>query len=68
LLNRSTACSNASIREAIVFRLVNKDMRELLVLHFSKGIVFLNCLLVSAAGIALISILNALSPSLKNPF
>jgi hypothetical protein len=46
--------------------MVNKDMRKLLVLHFSKPIVLLNYLLVNAASIALIEILNTLSLSLKD--
>jgi hypothetical protein len=48
------------------YRLVNKYMCELLVLHFSKRIALINCLSVSFASIALIDILNAFSPSLKN--
>jgi hypothetical protein len=43
-------------------------MRELLALQFSKRIVLLNCPLVKGASIALINILNALSPSLEDPF
>jgi hypothetical protein len=43
-------------------------MRELLVLHFSKCIVLINCLLINAASIALIDILKGLSPSLKDLF
>jgi hypothetical protein len=49
-------------------RLVYKYMRELLVLHFRKRIIWLNCLLANVASIALIDILNTLSPSLKDPF
>jgi hypothetical protein len=43
-------------------------MRELLVPHFSQRIESLNYLLVNVASIALIDILNTLSPSLKDPF
>jgi hypothetical protein len=48
--------------------LVNKYMRKLLVVHFSKRVVLLNCLLVKVSSIALVDILDALSPSLKDPF
>jgi hypothetical protein len=50
------------------YRLANQYMRELPMLHFSKRIVLLNCVLVNVASIALIDILNALSPSLKDSF
>jgi hypothetical protein len=50
------------------YRLVNKCMRELLMLHFRKCIVLLNCLFVNVASMALIDILNALSSGLKDVF
>jgi hypothetical protein len=43
-------------------------MRELLVLHFSERIILIKYLFVNVSSIALITILNALSPSLKKPF
>jgi hypothetical protein len=43
-------------------------MRELLVLHFGQRIGLFNFLLVNVVYVALIDILNALSPSLTDPF
>jgi hypothetical protein len=43
-------------------------MRELLMMHFSQGSELVHCLLASVAYIALIDILNALSPNFKDSF
>jgi hypothetical protein len=52
----------------LCYRLANKYGRTLLVLHFSKRIVFINCLLVNVVSITLTDFLNVLSPSLKDLF
>jgi hypothetical protein len=51
-----------------MYCLVNKHMRELLVLHFSKSVALLNCLFVNVASIIMSDILERALAKPQRPF